>query len=117
MELNLSPLSAYWREEMKLRVSEDELYPIYDIGDGFGKEVEVSEVFYKGYTEIMDKFWIMQEALRLLYDSVPDEKSPYAFCNMPEFTCDEVEKDEFDERGLMIFKVKDRYNFSWEDKI
>jgi hypothetical protein len=35
---------------------------------------------------------------------------------MPEFTCDEVEKDEFDERGLLIYKVKDRYNFSWEDK-
>jgi hypothetical protein len=102
---------------MKLKVSEDELYPIYDIGDGFGKEVEVSEVFYKGYTEIMDKFWIMQEALRLIYDSVPDEKSPYTFGTMPEFTCDEVEKDEVDERGLLIFKAKDRYNFSWEDKI
>ena len=102
---------------MKLKVSEEELYPIYEIGEGFGKEVEVSEVFYKGYTEIMDKFWIMQEALRLLYDSVPDEKSPYTFGTMPEFTCDEVEKDEFDERGLLIYKVKDRYNFSWEDKI
>jgi hypothetical protein len=97
---------------MKLKVSEDELYPIYDIGDGFGKEVEVSEVFYKGYTEIMDKFWIMQEALRLLYDSVPDEKSPYAFCSMADY-----EEDGVDDRGLLKFKLKERYNFSWEDKL
>jgi hypothetical protein len=102
---------------MKLRVSEDELYPIYDIGDGFGREVEVSEVFYKEYTEIMVKFWIMQGILSELHNSVPDEKSPYTFGTMPEFTCDEVEKDEFDERGLLIYKIKDRYNFSWEDKI
>jgi len=102
---------------MKLKVSEDELYPIYDIGDGFGKEVEVSEVFFKEFTEVMDKFWNMQIELEELYRTAPDEKSPYTFGTMPEFTCDEVEKDEFDERGLLIYKVKDRYNFSWEDKI
>ena len=102
---------------MKLTVDEDELYPIYDLGDGFGKEVEVTEEFYKEFTEVMDKFWNMQIILSELYDSVPDEKSPYTFGTMPEFTCDEVEKDEFDERGLLIYKVKDRYNFSWEDKI
>jgi hypothetical protein len=101
---------------MKLTVDEDELYPIYDLGDGFGKEVEVTEEFFKTFTEVMDKFWDMQIILSELYDSVPDEKSPYTFCNMPEFTCDEMEKDEFDERGLLIFKAKDRYNFSWEDK-
>jgi len=102
---------------MKLKVSEDELYPIYDIGDGFGKEVEVSEVFYKEFTEVMDKFWNMQTELEELYRTAPDEKPPYTFGTMPEFTCDEVEKDEVDERGLLIFKAKDRFNFSWEDKI
>jgi len=100
---------------MKLRVSEDELYPIYDIGDGFGKEVEVTEEFFKEFTEVMDKFWNMQIELEELYRAAAIAKSPYTFCDMPEFTCDEVEKDEFDERGLMIFKTKDKYNFPWED--
>jgi hypothetical protein len=76
---------------MKLKVGEDELYPIYDLSDGFGKEVEVSEELYKEYTEVMDKFWNMQYVLEGLYRSKPDEKSP-------------------------LFKVKDRYNFSWEEK-
>ena len=97
---------------MKLKVSEDELYPIYGIGDGFGKEVEVTEEFYKEFTEVMDKFWNMQIILSELYGSVPDEKSPYAFCNM-----DDYEEDGVDERGLLKFKLKERYNFSWEDKV
>ena len=97
---------------MKLTVDEDELYPIYDIGDGFGKEVEVTEEFYKEYTEVMDKFWNMQFVLSDLHNSVPDEKSPYAFCNMADY-----EEDGVDDRGLLKFKLKERYNFSWEDKV
>jgi hypothetical protein len=97
---------------MKLTVSEDELYPIYDIGDGFGKEVEVTEEFYKEYTEVMDKFWNMQFVLSDLHNSVPDEKPPYTFCNM-----DDYEEDGVDDRGLLRFKLKERYNFSWEDKL
>jgi hypothetical protein len=58
---------------MKVRVNQDELYPIYTIGDGFEKEIEVTEEFYKLYTEAMDKFWNMQIMLSELYDSVPDE--------------------------------------------
>jgi hypothetical protein len=97
---------------MKLKVSEDELYPIYDLGDGFGKEVEVTEEFYKEYTEVMDKFWVIQGVLSELHNSVPNEKSPYAFCNM-----DDYEEDGVDDRGLLKFKLKERYNFSWEDKL
>ena len=97
---------------MKIKVGEDELYPIYDIGDGFGKEVEVTEEFYKEYTEVMGKFWNMQFVLSDLHNSVPDEKSPYAFCNM-----DDYEEDGVDDRGLLKFKLKERYNFSWEDKL
>ena len=97
---------------MKLKVSEDELYPIYDLGDGFGKEVEVTEEFYKEYTEVMGKFWDMQSILGELYRSKPSEKSPYTFCNM-----DDYEEDGVDDRGLLRFKLKERYNFSWEDKI
>ena len=97
---------------MKLKVGEDELYPIYDLGDGFGKEVEVTEEFYKEYTEVMDKFWAIQGVLSKLYDSKPSEKSPYAFCNL-----DDYEEDGVDDRGLLKFKLKERYNFSWEDKV
>ena len=97
---------------MKLTVDEDELYPIYDLGDGFGKEVEVTEEFYKEYTEVMDKFWDMQSVLEGLYRSKPSEKSPYAFCNL-----DDYEEDGVDDRGLLKFKLKERYNFSWEDKV
>jgi hypothetical protein len=97
---------------MKLKVSEDELYPIYDIGDGFGKEVEVTEEFYKEYTEVMDKFWNMQFVLSDLHNSVPDEKSPYTFCNMVDY-----EEDEVDDRGILKLKLKERYNLSWEDKV
>jgi hypothetical protein len=97
---------------MKLTVDEDELYPIYDLGDGFGKEVEVTEEFYKEYTEVMDKFWDMQYIIGELYRSKPSEKSPYTFCNM-----DDYEEDGVDDRGLLKFKLKERYNFSWEDKV
>ena len=97
---------------MKLKVSEDELYPIYDLGDGFGKEVEVSEEFYKQYTEVMVKFWIIQGVLSELHDSVPYEKPPYTFCNIADY-----EEDGVDDRGLLKFKLKERYNFSWEDKL
>ena len=97
---------------MKLKVSEDELYPIYDLSDWLGKEVEVSEEFYKQYTEVMVKFWIIQGVLSELHNSVPDEKSPYAFCNMTDY-----EEDGVDDRGLLRFKLKERYNFSWEDKV
>lgn len=96
---------------MKLKVGEDELYPIYDLGDGFGKEVEVTEEFYKEYTEVMDKFWVIQGVLSKLYDSKTSEKSPYAFCNL-----DDYEEDGVDDRGILKFKLKERYNLSWEDK-
>ena len=97
---------------MKLKVSEDELYPIYDIGDGFGKEVEVSEELYKEFKKVKDAFWDMQEVLRELYNSVPDEESPYAFCNV-----DDYEEAGVDDIGLLKFNLKERYNFSWEDKV
>ena len=97
---------------MKLKVGEDELYPIYDLGDGFGKEVEVTEEFYKEYTEVMDKFWAIQGVLSKLYDSKTSEKSPYTFCNMADY-----EEDGVDDRGLLKFKLKERYNLSWEDKL
>jgi hypothetical protein len=96
---------------MKIKVDSDELYPIYQLYDFCGKEVEVTEEFHKEYTEVMDKFWNMQRTLSDLYHGEDDDESPYAFCNMPESTDDE------DEKSTLTFKVKDRYNFSWEDKV
>jgi len=96
---------------MKLKVSEDELYPVYDMEGSFGKEVEVSEELYKEFKKVKDAFWDMQEVLRELYDSVPDEESPYAFCNMADY-----EEDGVDDRGVLKLKLKERYNLSWEDK-
>jgi hypothetical protein len=58
---------------MKTRVDSDEWYPIYDLSDRFGKEVEVTEEFYKEYTKVMDKFWNMQRTLSGLYHGEDDE--------------------------------------------
>jgi hypothetical protein len=30
---------------------------------------------------------------------------------------DDYEEDGVDDRGLLKFKLKERYNFSWEDKL
>ena len=97
---------------MKVRVDTDDLYPLYELCDGCGKEVEISDELYKEIKIVMDAFWDMQSVLEGLYRSKPSEKSPYAFCNL-----DDYEEDGVDDRGLLKFKLKGRYNFSWEDKL
>jgi hypothetical protein len=96
---------------MKVRVDTDDLYPLYELSEGCGKEVEVSDELYKEIKIVMDAFWGIQSVLEGLYRNKPSEKSPYAFCNMADY-----EEDGVDDRGLLKFKLKERYNLSWEDK-
>ena len=40
---------------MKLKVSEDELYPIYDLGDGFGQQDEWERMY--GKDDLTETAW------------------------------------------------------------
>lgn len=57
---------------MKLHISEDEAYPVYDLYDADwwqGDYVEVDEEFYKEYLEVNKLYDEMQDKLSKIYDN------------------------------------------------
>lgn len=56
---------------MKVAIRETEWWPVVILEDDFefewGDEIEVSEEFFKKYTELMDRFDDLQVELRKLY--------------------------------------------------
>ena len=71
---------------MKCKISVDEVWPVFAIDklDTSGKnkqyEIEITEEFYSQYIALTTKYSILQQQLRLIYDTtVPTEHCGYSF--------------------------------------